>query len=71
MQVHIFVYNVPMMLVVLCAKFGAIPMIDPCFLDIFACKGHQDRTYPVPDRTCPVRPGHIQPKGRIYLVFLV
>jgi hypothetical protein len=29
MQVHIFEHNVPRVLVVLCAKFGEIPMIDP------------------------------------------
>jgi hypothetical protein len=49
MQVHIFEYNVPNILVVLCAKFGEIPTTDPCFLDIFACMGHQNWTYPVPD----------------------
>jgi hypothetical protein len=64
MQVPIFEYNVPRILVVLCAKFGEIPTIDPGFLDIFACKGRQDRT-------CPARPRHIWPKGRTYPVFLV
>jgi hypothetical protein len=71
MQVPSFKYVVPRVLVVICAKFGKFPRIDPCVLDSFACKVAQDQTYLVSDQTCLARARHIQPMDRIYPALLV